>query len=412
MLTKWGSALGLASAGRIVSLTGVPLGDATIWGAVGNWSLLSTIPAGDIRNNDEVPVNTLGTAHSDGIAQRHGGEWRLIEGKWDTVADMVAWNTTPGQVVHAGAFARVKDTGGSNSDAVTYIYQGGNWVRFAGLTAGYAWAISSLDQADPSGIGATQIGDYGTFTDPITGAINVYRLATINIASGAGSGTVTRWIPEDVYGRANLQIVAYCVGDEAMPGYGSSLRGYTYDRTGAGTVGTVSGYMRLDAPAPGSGNQFAFMTGPNIIGSKRFYIVSDARGVTVASLGQAGFFNSSLVAESQWALAQQGNQGTTMRPIGWTGITWAPATTSVRNGTGNTLSASDPWIIEGWSAGTAITDMMVTRVNGQVYTSLVRNFDSATVSTNFNVVPLVGGSSFGTSSGRFEIRNHYVMTYD
>jgi hypothetical protein len=237
-------------------------------------------------------------------------------------------------------------------------------------------------------------------------------LASIAIAPGIGGGTVTRWIPEDVYGRANLEVVAYCVGDEAMPGYGSSLRGYTYERTGAGTIGTVSGYMRLDAPAPGSGNQFAYMTGPNIIGSKRFYIVSDARGVTTGTVGQAGFFNSTSVPQSQWTLAEQRNQGSTMRPIFWDGSVWAPASTSVRNGTGNTLSASDPWIIEGWSAGTAITDMMVTRVNGQVYASLVRNFDSATVSTNFNLWPLAGANVTAASSGRFEIRNHYVMTYD
>jgi hypothetical protein len=215
-----------------------------------------------------------------------------------------------------------------------------------------------------------------------------------------------------VYGRANLEVVAYCVGDEAMPGYGNSLRGYTYDRTGAATIGTVSGYMQLDAPVPGSGSQFAYMTGPNIIGSKRFYIVSDARGVTTGTVGQAGFFNSSLVPQSQWTLAEQRDQGSTMRPIFWNGFIWAPATTSVRNGTGNTLSASDPWIIEGWSAGTAITDMMVTRVNGQVYTSLVRNFDAATTATNFAVVMFAVGNVLGTSTGRFEIRNHYVMTYD
>jgi hypothetical protein len=196
-----------------------------------------------------------------------------------------------------------------------------------------------------------------------------------------------------------------------MPGYGMSLRGYTYERTGAGTIGTVSGYMRLDAPAPGSGNQFAYMTGPNIIGSKRFYVVSDARGVTTGTIGQAGFFNSSAIPQTQWTLAEQRDQGSTMRPIGWTGA-WTPATTSVRNGTGNTLSASIPWIIEGWSAGTLITDMMVTRVNGQVYCSLVRNFDAATLSTNFNVWLFAGGNVTGASSGRFEIRNHYVMTYD
>jgi hypothetical protein len=377
--------------------------------AATDWANLPTQDT--IQPSDEVAVGSLGYTHSSGRGQRHGNEWRLIEGKFASVADMTAFDST--NVVETDAIALVKAGGGHDEEAIAYSYQGGTFVRFGTTTtAGYAWNITDLTNIDPSGIGATQIGDYGRFTDPLTGAINVYRLATINIASGAGSGTVTRWIPADVYGRANLQVVAYCVGNEAMPGYGSSLRGYTYDRTGAATIGTVSGYMRLDAPAPGSGSQFAFMTGPNIIGSKRFYIVSDARGVTVSTNGQAGFFNLSSVPESQWTLAQQGNQGTTLRPVGWNGSIWSPASTSVRNGTGNTLSASDPWIIEGWSAGTAITDMMVTRVNGQVYTSLVRNFDSATVSTNFNVFPLAGGSVTGASTGRFEIRNHYVMTYD
>ena len=502
MIAKW---LGLIEAGRIAASGGgsIPLGDATVWNSITNWTDFGTIP-GPLRNGDLVPVTDL--LPGFGIAQYNGSDWELRQALFATKADLEAfpelvgtgaiaivgtgvetdpiyysdgttWFRTPdgtryiypneldwaslptedtikaddeavvaslglgnayGRAVYdgtdwllsrawfdsvadmtafpelksVGALASVEQSASDDENAVRYQWNGSAWARTAALTAGYAWTITSLSQADPSGVGATQVGDYGTFTDPITGAINVYRLATINIASGAGSGTVTRWIPEDVYGRANLQVVAYCVGDEAMPGYGMSLRGYTYERTGAGTIGTVSGYMRLDAPAPGSGSQFAYMTGPNIIGSKRFYVVSDARGVTAGTVGQAGFFNSSLVPQSQWTLAEQRDQGSTMRPIFWDGFIWAPATTSVRNGTGNTLSASDPWIIEGWSAGTAITDMMVTRVNGQVYTSLVRNFDAATVSTNFNVLPFAGGNSFGTSSARFEIRNHYVMTYD
>jgi hypothetical protein len=379
--------------------TGVPLGPFNDW---------SELPA-SAQDRAVAVVLDLGPTSSYGLAayDAGAGQWQLSFGYFLTLADLNAF----AYLKAADALASV----GPLDDPTSVRYQWDDpnvqWLRTPDPVP-FAWTITSLDQADPSGIGATQVGDYGTFTDPITGAINVYRLASIAIAPGIGGGTVTRWIPEDVYGRANLQVVAYCVGDEAMPGYGSSLRGYTYDRTGAATIGTVSGYMRLDAPTPGSGSQFAFMTGPNIIGSKRFYIVSDARGVTVSTNGQAGFFNLSTVPESQWTLAQQGNQGTTMRPVGWNGSIWAPATTSVRNGTGNTLSASDPWIIEGWSAGTAITDMMVTRVNGQVYASLVRNFDSATVSTNFNVFPLAGGSSTGPSTGRFEIRNHYVMTYD
>ena len=379
--------------------TGVPLGPFNDW---------SELPA-SAQDRAIAVVLDLGPTSSYGLAayDAGAGQWQLSFGYFLTLADLNAF----AYLKAADALASV----GPLDDPTSVRYQWDDpnvqWLRTPDPVP-FAWTITSLDQADPSGIGATQVGDYGTFTDPITGAINVYRLASIAIAPGIGGGTVTRWIPEDVYGRANLQVVAYCVGDEAMPGYGSSLRGYTYDRTGAATIGTVSGYMRLDAPTPGSGSQFAFMTGPNIIGSKRFYIVSDARGVTVSTNGQAGFFNLSTVPESQWTLAQQGNQGTTMRPVGWNGSIWAPATTSVRNGTGNTLSASDPWIIEGWSAGTAITDMMVTRVNGQVYCSLVRNFDSATTATNFNVWPFTGGNVNGTSSGRFEIRNHYVMTYD
>jgi hypothetical protein len=380
--------------------TGVPLGPFNDW---------SELPA-SAAGGSIAFVADLGPSLSSGIAVYDTGdsEWKLQFGTFGTLADLLTF-TDPISSLAVATVGTLLD----DPESVRYQWDDTvpEWVRTP-ETVPYAWDITDLTNIDPSGIGATQIGDYGTFTDPLTGAINVYRLATINIASGAGSGTVTRWIPEDVYGRANLEVVAYCVGDEAMPGYGSSLRGYTYERTGAATIGTVSGYMRLDAPTPGSGNQFAYMTGPSIIGSKRFYVVSDVRGVTTGTVGQAGFFNSSLVPQSQWTLAEQRAYGSTMRPIFWDGFAWAPASTSVRNGTGNTLSASDPWIIEGWSAGTLITDMMVTRVNGQVYCSLVRNFDAATTATDFVVFIFAGGNAGGASSGRFEIRNHYVMTYD
>ena len=277
MLTKWGNALGLASAGRIVSLAGGgPLGNATIWGAVGNWADLSTIPAGDIRNGDEVPVNGLGTSHSSGIAQRHGSEWRLIEGKWNSVADMLAWNTTPGQVVHSGAFAQVKSSGGHDDDSVTYIYQSGNWVRFAGLTAGYAWAISSL--RDFSAIGL-QDGDFGLYGN------TVYRYNSAVPISGGGTDPM--WLPPAVYA-GTLSIRGRLVGTEAIGALPVTVGGITFavvsNPTPSSTVTQSGDYIQFQT-ATSTGNVIygnaLFTTGSTI----RTYMQCD---ISVTYTGTSG----------------------------------------------------------------------------------------------------------------------------
>jgi hypothetical protein len=56
--------------------------------------------------------------------------------------------------------------------------------------------------------------------------------------------------------------------------------------------------------------------------------------------------------------------------------------------------------------------MMETRIDGLSYCSLRRNFDAATVSTDFNVRPLVTANVSGSSSGQLDIRNHYVLSSD
>lgn len=307
MLTKWGAALGLASAGRVVAGGGGPLGEATVWDPVLDWSALGTIPgplrsgdrvevgdlvpgagvaqydgtdwrlaqavfpteadltafaeliesgaiaivgAGDETDpayyytgsawarmpdgvhyiwqdrinwadlatiadpqiDDEALVGTLGTTASSAKAQKHSAQWRLIEGNWATVADMTAWPQV-GQAVHNLAFARVKAAGGSASDAVPYVYQGGAWVRYAGLTAGFAWTLSSL--TDFSAVGL-QDGDYGVYTAPAGGLPVVLRYnAAVPRESGAGSGFVPAWLPPEVYaGTPRLQ--AYLVGTESV----------------------------------------------------------------------------------------------------------------------------------------------------------------------------------------------------
>ena len=323
---------------------------------------------------------------------------------------MTAWPQV-GQAVHAGAIGRVKASGGSASDAVPYVYQSGAWVRYAGLTAGFAWTLSSLD--DFSAIGL-QNGDYGVFTPSGGGPILVRYVAACAYRSGTGTGTRQIWVHPDIYGRANLQIEAYVVGTETPPAYGSALQGYTYDRTGVGTISSVSGYMRLDAPVPGSGSQFAFMTSPAISGAKRFYVRTELRGVTAGSTGEAGLFNLSSIPQTQWTIAsRRAASSGLVFPTYWDGSAWQSALTSVAvRSSGLALPASTPWIVEGLSSGGAITDMMETRIDGLSYCSLRRNFDAATVSTDFNVRPLVTANVSGSSSGQLDIRNHYVLSSD
>jgi hypothetical protein len=401
MLTKWGSALGLASAGRIVSLSGSPLGVSTIWGEVGNWSLLSTIPAGDIRNNDEVPINTLGTSHSNGIAQRHNTEWRLIEGKWNTVADMVAWNTTPGQVVHAGAFARVKATGGNNSDAVTYIYQGGNWVRFAGLTTGYAWAISSL--FDFSAIGLRD-GDFGIFTPSGGSPITVRYKAACDIAPGAGDGTTPMWLPPVVYA-GTPEIKSYLIGNEATDG-AITAKNWTIARVAPGTLGTVAGYMQLFGP---SGGGSATLQTAAITGATKFYLVGDFRGSATGNAFVGIFGNVSVSVPAQYALARGVSSGF-IRQLSFTNPSYVIADTlSQIQGSGLNWPASVPYLVQALS-GAVISDLIESRIDGKLYSSYRRNFNGAVDASSYALQLFANGGGGGVTS-TLEVRNVYLVTY-
>jgi hypothetical protein len=382
---------------------GGPLGEATVWDTVTNWAALGTI-SGPLRDGDRAPVGDLGFGTSYGTAQYGGGQWALIQAVFDTVANLLLFN----QPTLAGAIAIVGT--GAATDPV-YFHTGLGWERTPD-TVPFAWTLSSLDDFSAVGL---QDGDYGVFTPSGGGPILVRYVAACAYRSGTGTGTRQMWVHPDIYGRANLQIEAYVVGTETAPAYGSALQGYTYDRTGAGTItGNVSGYMRLNAPVPGSGAQFAFMTSPAISGAKRFYVRTELRGVTAGTTGEAGLFNLSSIPQTQWTIAsRRAASSGLVFPTYWDGAAWQSALTSVAvRSSGLALPASTPWIVEGLSSGGAITDMMETRIDGLSYCSLRRNFDSATVSTNFNVFPLVTANVSGSSSGQLDIRNHYVLSSD
>ena len=203
MLTKWGAALGLASAGRVVAGGGGgPLGDATVWPAVLDWSLLSTIP-GPLRMDDRVGVGDLVPGY--GVAQYDGTDWRLVQAVFPTVADMLAFN----ELINWGAIA-VVGTGVETDPA--YFYTGSAWERMPDGVP-FAWTLSSLD--DFSAIGL-QDGDYGVYTAPAGGLSVVLRYkASVPRESGAGSGFVPAWLPPEVYA-GNPRLQAYLVGTESV----------------------------------------------------------------------------------------------------------------------------------------------------------------------------------------------------
>jgi hypothetical protein len=377
--------------------TGVPLGPFNDW---------SELPA-SAQGGALAFVASLGPLNSYGTARYEAAgpvEWQLFFGYFETLADLLAF----AEPINPLAVATV-GVSLDAPDSVRYQWDDPNvqWLRTPDPVP-FAWTLSST--RDFSAIGL-QDGDFGIYT-PSGGEPVLLRY--VAACTAVGGGTLPAWVIPDMYGRANLQIVCYVEGSETPPAYGGTRQGYQYDRTGAATITSVSGYMRMDAPAPGAGSQFAFMTSPAISGSKRFYVQTEVRGVTAGTVGQAGFFDLSSVGISQWALASQRNvSSAVVLPIGWNGSAYVAGLTgtAVRNG-GIALPASTPWLVEGYSSGGAITDMMATRIDGFSYCALRRNFDSATVSTNFNVVPYAGGNVSGTSSGQLEIRRHYVFTSD
>ena len=228
MLTKWGAALGLASAGRVVAGGGGLPGEATVWDPVLDWSALGTIP-GPLRTGDLVLVSDL--VPGFGIAQYDGTDWRLSQGFFPTVADLLAF----GELLQTGTIAFVGTVAATDP---AYYYDGAQWLRMAD-TVPFAWDITDLTNIDPSGIGATQIGDFARYTNPTTSAVEVYRLRSV---PAVGSINLTVWVPASIYDEAGLTIRGYLLGTEpSMPASGGTIQGYTVTTSGASASVTTSG---------------------------------------------------------------------------------------------------------------------------------------------------------------------------
>ena len=195
----------------------------------------TTLPTQDtIKPNDEVIVGDLGLGNAYGRALYDGTDWLLSRAWFDTVADMTAFP----ELKSVGALAAVEASASDDENAVRYQWNGSAWARTAALTAGYAWDITDLTNIDPSGIGATQIGDFARYTNPTTSEVAVYRLRSV---PAVGSINLTVWVPASIYGEAGLTIRGYLIGTEAMPASGNSIQGYLVTASGGTASVTTSG---------------------------------------------------------------------------------------------------------------------------------------------------------------------------
>lgn len=399
MILKW---LGLIEAGRIASSGGGLLGDATVWDSVADWAALGTI-SGPFRPGDFAPVIDLDPG--SGLAKYNGTDWELYQALFSTKADLEAFS----ELVAPGASAIVGT--GVETDPI-YYSDGTTWFRTPdGI--GYVWTITqaqAFSGADPSGIGAVKEGDFGIVS--ASGGPILLRYKVVDVAPLAGDGTLALWIPPAAYVGTNLEINAYALGTESDPQLVTQGFLVVESVPGPGTVSSVGGYIRLNAPstAPVVTNSIAQLSLPTITGAKKFALLCEIRG-TVSSVNAAGgLFQSSSETATQYALGQGAGVGTTVQQLFWTGSAWASAANIYTTRAGSSAwPASTPYFLIA-ETGTAISDLVTTRVDGAAYSSFRRNGDGATTASNFTLTPLaVGGNGV---SAQIELKNFFSLVWD
>jgi hypothetical protein len=493
MLTKWGAALGLASAGRIASggggNTGVPLGPFNDWSelpasaAGGSLALLLTLgPAnssglavydtGDaewklqlgtfekladlltftdpinsqalatvgtlfddpesvryqwdgsawlrtpdpveyiyaatdwanlptqdtIQADDEAVVASLGLGNAYGRAVYDGTDWLLSRAWFDTVADMTAF----AQPKSVGALAAVEASASDDENAVRYQWNGSAWARTAALTAGYAWDITDLTNIDPSGVGATQIGDFARYTNPTTGAVAVYRLRSV---PAVGSINLTVWVPASIYGEANLTIRGYLIGNEAIPASGIAIQGYTPTYAGSSTVTSSSGEIVLTSTVNG---QFANVKSTYVLQTAdRFYIRRNLR-LTQTAGQNLTFYDLTYAngAGQPWFVMTQNPTKSTHFVTSDTSANFVGSTLMIRGG-GSALPSATAELVEFLSDGSAATDMVNVSRNARPYLSMRKNAQTGT-ETGQHLIQVFNGASV-SHIARFS--QLYFMTY-
>ena len=390
MLTKWGAALGLASAGRVVA-GGGPLGDATVWPAVADWTALGTIP-GPLRTGDRVRVDDL--VPGVGFAEYDGTDWRLSQGFFPTVADLLAF----GELLQTGTIAFVGTVAATDS---AYYYDGSQWLRMPD-TVPFSWDITDLTNIDPSGIGATQIGDFALYTNPTTSAVEVYRLRSV---PAVGSINLTVWVPASIYDEAGLTIQGYLIGTETMPAPGGNIQGYQVNASGASASVTTSGGEVVITST--TINHYALIQSTYALQpSDRYYVRMNIRLSQTAATAMTFYnlFYDGGTTQPQFITSQNPNIELGKYIPSTTTPTLVGSTLMIR-GSGTAI-ANTAEVLEVLADGTAANLVNVTR-NARPYFSMRRNAQTGTATGQHLI------QTFQNATGAQTARLSYLyfMTY-
>jgi hypothetical protein len=271
-------------------------------------------------------------------------------------------------------------------------------------TVPFAWTLSSL--TDFSAIGLRD-GDFGVFTPSGGGRIVLrYKAACDKV----GGGTVPLWVPPEAYAGTALLIDCFAVGSENNTAL--AAQGLAVTQTNTGTVSSVSGYIRLNAPAVGASNSIAQLTAPTITGATKWWLTCEIRGGGTNNWA-AGLFQNSAENETQWSWGYIHPLGVRVQPVYITSPNVSSATTTALNlqAGGRTFPsvASTPWLVQALAAG-ALSDQIPTTIDGLLYSQYRRNADGAGAATNFTLTPLAVGGTASTSA-QIDLRNFYRLTW-
>jgi len=357
-----------------------------------DWASLPTEDT--VLNNDQVGVNDLGTPHSSGTAQRHGGnEWRLIQGRFASVSDAQAFDAL--YPVETDAIALIKSGGGHDEESVAYSYQSGAWTRFASLSAGYAWTLSSVDDFSAVGL---QDGDFGVFTPSGGQPILLRYKAVTPRAAAAGSGNIQAWLPPVVYaGTPELQ--AYLVGTESAGTLAG--QGFTVFTNGAGgSVSSVGGFVRCTDGNVASSSASLGVTALSgtITATTKLYVRFRCRAPAVAGTPFALNLRdgTSVISWAAGSTLYVGGSGTPPASVG---------ASSLRNsGTALPTTSGSDWL-EFLGEGTAVMNRMVR--NGAEYAAVRTSVGLLTATSNIFFGDLTGT----TTNSTIEFADMQVFTW-
>ena len=370
--------------------TGVPLGPFNDW---------SELPA-SAADGSIAFVSDLGPSLSSGIARYDTGdaEWKLFFGYFETLADLLTF-TDPINSLAVATVGTLLD----DPESVRYQWDDSvpEWVRTPD-TVPYAWDITDLTNIDPSGIGATQIGDFARYTDPTTGAVAVYRLRSV---PAVGSINLTVWVPASIYGEAGLTIRGYLIGNEAIPASGTPIQGYTPTYAGSSTVTSSSGEIVLTSTVSG---QFANVQSTYVLQTAdRFYIRRNLR-LTQTAGQNLTFYDITYAngAAQPWFVMTQNPIKSTHFVTSDTTANLVGSTFMIRGG-GSALPSATAELVEFLSDGSAATDMVNVSRNALPYLSMRKNAQTGTT-TGQHLIQVFNGANVSQTASFSYL---YFMTY-